>query len=182
MNLVQPHPDSPLLMPRPTEARNVAVWSPHTEPATVIAGKPSCFPSVLLYVCYPILKGFYQHGTITIAMFHSWLHNLLIVSECWCLFIANDLGKPISSAYLNPNDIGVLPTGNYAALSRGTSPNPNYSERSCDLSIRRSSSIGGNPLEIQLTSETHRPRTLSLDVTGTARVCLKIFMSAISPS
>ncbi|KAF8573888.1 hypothetical protein K439DRAFT_1398775, partial [Ramaria rubella] len=90
--------------------------------------------------------GFYQHGAVSIAIFHLWLNNLVVVNEDWRLFSADEQGRSLGGPPLDQNDRRVLQPGNYATLSPD-----------------------GDPLAIRLTDENYRPRTLSLDISGTAR-------------
>ncbi|GJJ07143.1 hypothetical protein Clacol_001343 [Clathrus columnatus] len=86
-----------------------------------------------------------QHGSISIAGFHLMLNTVLDMNVEWLLYPANATLEPINDG-LNADDPSLLPVGNYVILS----PDKQF-------------------IDIKLTSESYRPRTLSLDISGSPR-------------
>ncbi|TDL20955.1 hypothetical protein BD410DRAFT_790307 [Rickenella mellea] len=81
----------------PPLPRNVQVYSPHTDPPTIVAG-------------------INQHGTTSIEMFYKMLNIVLVVQTPWYIYLADEQYQPLDKA-LRPNDIDLLPLGMYVILS-----------------------------------------------------------------
>ncbi|EDR14597.1 uncharacterized protein LACBIDRAFT_292051 [Laccaria bicolor S238N-H82] len=92
-----------------------------------------------------VVGGIHQHGSLSISDFYSMMDTVLVAQSSWVLFFADAQYQPVGTA-LDREDCSVLPVGIYVVMS---------AEKQL--------------LDVSLTPERHRPRTLSLDNSGPIR-------------
>ncbi|EDR14023.1 uncharacterized protein LACBIDRAFT_305376 [Laccaria bicolor S238N-H82] len=124
----------------PRYFRNVQVYDPKPQPPVVVGG-------------------IHQHGSLSISYFYSMLDTVLVAQSSWVLFCADAQYQPMGYA-LDREDSSVLPVGIYVVMSPGTlAVNVNKAHPLAEYQA----------LDVSLTSDAHRPRTLSLNISGTTR-------------